>query len=308
MRTLVVWIVCWMGLGCGSSAHDAPDAPGAGCAQADLGLLCSVGTGACRAEGVTVCRADGGGTTCTAHAGTPTVERCNGVDDDCDGQVDEGFAVGTACSTGQGACARMGSIVCDLASGQAVCDAQPGTGTAELCNGIDDNCDGQVDEGFGLGTPCEIGTGACLRAGVLACDSDGAARCTAVAGAPSAELCNGIDDDCDGIVDDVAGLGDACTANAPGACAAGHLVCGAGQLICAPGTGEPETCNGIDDNCNGQVDEGFGVGAACSVGVGACRREGLTVCDGLTATRCSATAGSPSAERCNGVDDDCNGT
>src|SRR6185436_10810027 len=172
MRTLVVWVVCWMGVGCGSSAPRAPDAAGTGCAEAELGLLCSAGTGACRAEGVTVCRADGGGTTCAAQAGSPAVERCNGVDDDCDGQVDEDFAVGTACRAGEGVCARMGSIVCDLTSGQAVCDVQPGTGTDELCNGIDDNCDGQVDERFGLGTHCELGTGACLRAGVLACDGD----------------------------------------------------------------------------------------------------------------------------------------
>jgi N-acetylneuraminic acid mutarotase len=69
-------------------------------------------------------------------------------------------------------------------------------GATDLCNGIDDNCDGQIDEGLGL-TTC--GVGACQRT-VQNCVGGVAQTCAP--GAPTSEVCNGIDDDCNGIVDD----------------------------------------------------------------------------------------------------------
>jgi Putative metal-binding motif/Thrombospondin type 3 repeat len=69
------------------------------------------------------------------------VELCNAVDDNCDGQVDEGF--GTL-SCGVGACART----IESCSGGVLQTCTPGAPGAETCNGIDDNCDGRVDEGF----------------------------------------------------------------------------------------------------------------------------------------------------------------
>ena len=327
MRTwlLVGVALVAIGLGCGSQAHDGSDRPDASCSSErcdgkdnncdgqidegfDVGAPCSVGVGACRVEGVRVCLADGEGTVCSAQAGASTFERCNGVDDNCDGQVDEGFGLGAMCTAGVGGCVRAGTVVCDLATGEATCSVQPRTATAEVCNGIDDNCDGQVDEGFGVGTPCEAGVGACRATGVTVCDEVGGTRCDAVAGAPSEERCNGIDDDCNGMVDDLPGLGGACTASALGICAQGHTVCSDHGPVCAPGTPQPEICNGLDDNCNGQVDDGFATGGLCEVGVGACQRTGVTVCDGALATRCNATPGAPSPETCNGTDDDCNGT
>jgi hypothetical protein len=64
----------------------------------------------------------------------------------------------------------------------------------------------------------------------------------------------------------------------------------------------------LDNNCNGSIDDGFNVGAACSVGIGACQRTGAFICtaDG-SGTQCNATPGTPSLEVCNGIDDDCNG-
>jgi hypothetical protein len=70
-----------------------------------------------------------------------------------------------------------------------------------------------------------------------------------------------------------------------------------------------ELCDGQDNNCNGAVDEGFNVGGACTVGIGACQNTGVLICaaDGSGA-QCTATPGSPSLEICgDGIDQDCNG-
>ncbi len=71
--------------------------------------------------------------------------------------------------------------------------------------------------------------------------------------------------------------------------------------------GIPETCNAVDDNCNGIVDEGNpGGGAACSTGEPGVCSQGTLECGGGALT-CARNTG-PSAELCNTVDDDCDGT
>ena len=71
-----------------------------------------------------------------------------------------------------------------------------------------------------------------------------------------------------------------------------------------------ELCDYKDNNCNREIDEGFeGLGAGCSDGIGACRREGTVLCsqDGL-GTICDAVAGEPGIEACTGgIDEDCDG-
>ncbi len=75
------------------------------------------------------------------HPGAP--ERCNALDDDCDGQTDEGI-VPQPTTCGIGGCARTGQAECVGGVVRDTCT--PGTPTAEICNGIDDDCDGTTDE------------------------------------------------------------------------------------------------------------------------------------------------------------------
>ncbi len=136
----------------------------------DKGLPCTLGEGACAADGTVICSPDGKELWCDATPGEAAAETCNDLDDDCDGATDEDFpTLGEACSAGEGPCRVDGVLACDD-TGAVACDAVARRAEGETCNGVDDDCDGTVDEGFpALGVPCSVGMGLCARDGVGVC-------------------------------------------------------------------------------------------------------------------------------------------
>ncbi|MBU51217.1 MAG: hypothetical protein CL920_21220 [Deltaproteobacteria bacterium] len=229
----------------------------------------------------------------------PQTETCNGVDDDCNGKVDDSADcecwppgsttecyTGPLSSKGKGVCA-LGSRRC-LSSGKwaSVCEGEVVPKT-ETCNGLDDDCNGSVDDA----SKCECwppgqtqecytgplatkGKGLC-SVGIQRCQADGtwSKSCEGQI-LPATEECNGKDDDCDGAVDGAS----VCQCWPPGStqqCFDGIPTASRGKGICSAGTQEcstqgkwgtcfnvikpqKEECNLKDDDCDGSIDNNPG--------------------------------------------------
>jgi Notch-like protein len=188
-----------------------------------------------------------------------------------------------------GVCRQTGTLVCSANGTGTQCTAptvQPGI---EVCNNMDDDCDGRTDEMLGppIGGSCG-GSGSC-SAGTFAC-VNGQVECVgSMGGMP--EVCNGVDDDCDNSIDEppVPGTGGVCVdpgngtvdmngvctggACDVGECEFGELICDGGGIVCDGYVGpRPEVCNGLDDDCDGNADNL----ATCPVTGQACM-EGMCV-------------------------------
>jgi hypothetical protein len=248
-------------------------------------------------------------------------ELCNGDDDDCDGAVDEDFPLkGSPCSTGIGACFSTGVYECHPLQDDVLCNAAATSGSAELCNDIDDDCDGQTDESLVQACSTACGTGSEI------CQAGNWVNCSAVQATD--EICNGLDDNCNGVTDDV--VPTPCT----GACGDGFQQCVDGQVTGCSTDGATEVCNGVDDDCDGLTDEdsagnalteacnpplpaGYtSVSGDCAVGVRTCGEvEGQAGTYGFGAPQSSGAVkldacvpkAVPQAEVCNALDDDCDG-
>jgi len=259
--------------------------------------------------GVFVC--DGFGVTCDDDAAA-TVELCNGVDDNCDGQTDEGFAgVGEPCDGDDADLCKDGHMVCDASGVGLRCDDDAAS-KVELCNGVDDDCDTAVDEGFEQkNQPCDGDDADGCKDGFLVCSNDGLGLVCNDDAAARVELCNELDDDCrNGPDDTFTDKLKPCDGPDSDKCADGVWVCspdGTGLACTDDALSITEKCNDLDDDCDGSTDEDFPTkGQACDslIDTDKCA-DGHLVCDG-TGLVCDDDAASI-VELCNGIDDDCDG-
>jgi hypothetical protein len=128
-------------------------------------------------------------------------EACDLLDNDCDHVYDEGFNVGDSCSDGVGECEQFGQIECAPDGSSSSCNATAGSPDPEICDGLDNDCDGTPDDGNpGGGASCGTGLPGVCADGVENC-TVGTLVCEPLQ-SPTSESCDGLDNDCNDEVDE----------------------------------------------------------------------------------------------------------
>ncbi len=186
----------------------------------------------------------------------------------------------------------------DASVSEPGCECQPSNDGREVCDGVDNDCDGMVDDFVSEGSldlSCSSRfpvaenvtrwscsgdcTPAVCNAGFFDVDDDAANGCEYACTPSGDEVCDGLDNDCNGVVDDPSpeALSDACTSQFPAAIAVTEWSCSASACAisgCRPGysdddgqiatgceagcvisNGGVEICDDEDNDCNGVFDD-----------------------------------------------------
>ncbi len=319
---------------CNPTTFGARDADGDGHVDA---ACCNTDTG-----GTTFCGDDCNDQRRDARPGN--TEACEGVDNDCDGMIDEGLLVlhyrdadfdlhGVADDTREVCPGTPGwSLVSDDCD-----DTSPVRHGAqlEICDGVDNDCDGTIDEspvavswypdedGDGFGAVPASGEGVVISCAPVAGYSTRSSDCDdtdANVRPGQREICNGIDDDCNGRADAGAlGSGDFEDDDQDGFA---DVTCGGSDCNDADAAINPsaaEICNGVDDDCDALVDgadamalwyldrDRDGWGDSGAPAIESCEPQPGRVLRGGDCNDDRADIHPRVADLCDGVDADCDG-
>lgn len=236
---------------------------------------------------------------CVAPLTYQVQEICgDGLDNNCDGVIDEGCSCNYL-GKGQGVCTTA------IVDATGKCAAPTTYSATEICtDNLDNNCDGNVNEGClctaNATEPCGSDVGACKK-GIRTCGRDGKwGPCVGGIVPENAEVCgDSVDNNCNGVIDE----GCPCFyKNLPSG------VCQDGKIdntgVCQPPATykATEICgDGLDNNCNGVIDEG----CPChylNKNAGVCANSKIG-----SNGQCQAPANYYAYEKCDGVDNNCNG-
>jgi uncharacterized protein (TIGR03382 family) len=279
-------------------------------------------------------------------------ETCNGVDDDCDSSIDEGVTTTYYIdSDGDGYGGTTSTDECSQPTGYVAtnddcddADSAVNPGATEVCNSIDDDCDGDIDEsltttyyvdsdGDGYGTSSS--TDACTQPSGYATTDDDCDDSDSAVNPGATEVCNSIDDDCDGDTDegltttfyvdsDGDGYGgsstvDECTQ--PTGYVTTSTDCD--DTASAVNPGATEVCNSIDDDCDGDIDDDdssvtgqttwYADGDSDAYGdsstsTSSCSQPSGYVSDNTDCDDTESAVNPGESEICDSLDNDCDGT
>jgi len=231
----------------------------------------------------------------------PIEETCDGLDNDCDGLIDDGLFTDNDNDSYNTSESCLGP--------KTDCDDNDPTvfpGNDEVCDGVDNDCDGEIDnigpfECWTGGESAVFNENSPCRTGVVECVDGTWSGCLGQV-FPVPEQCDLIDNDCNGEVDDSPwGEGDACGPESSiGQCSYGYSVCITGEMYCIDAMyPQNEACDAVDNDCNGFIDESLE--RLCETECG----YGIEECSDGSWVNCSAPT--PSFELCDNIDNDCDG-
>ncbi len=286
-------------------------------------------------------------------------EICDGIDNDCDGDIDDDDA--SVSGTGSWYADADGDTYGDPTSIDTSCSAPVGyvsdssdcddsdagihPGAAEVCDGVDNDCDTLVDEadpditgtttfyadtdgdGFGDATGAEA---ACSAPSGFVTDDTDCDDTDATVYPGATEVCDGLDNDCDSLVDeglavswyvdaDGDGYGEPSTSVSTCFPVSGYVVdntdCDDGNSAVHPGA--LEVCDGIDNDCDGTIDGGLtytwyadadgDLYGDASISVEDCAAPSGFVLDDTDCDDSDAAVSPGATEVCDYIDNDCDG-